>query len=91
MEMFEEAVRLFTPYMPKPGEEAAPGAKPAAPTPPVNPMLANPLMANSMNASAEAIMTMQRQMMDMQKQLAALAAAAYTPRKPDGDKGDKGE
>jgi hypothetical protein len=43
-------------------------------------------MTNPMAAGADAIMAMQKQMMDMQKQLAALAQSAYAP--PKGDKPD---
>lgn len=88
MEMFGEAVRLFTPY-------AAPGAaKPDAPANGVNgaaphtPPPSSP-MANPMTAGAEAMMAMQRQMLDMQKQIAALAANAYAPRATEPAKDDK--
>lgn len=73
MEMFEETVRFFTPFGRNPGAPGgtmpgdpastqAPPAPGAAPTPPSAPA-----------SGAEAIMALQKQMFDMQKQLAALA------------------
>jgi polyhydroxyalkanoate synthesis repressor PhaR len=77
MEMFEEAVRLFTPAFPT-APRAEPHTNGAAPSEPQRP--ANPMASNPMAAGAEAIMAMQKQMLDMQKQLAALAASAYAPK-----------
>jgi polyhydroxyalkanoate synthesis regulator protein len=60
MEMFEEAVRLFSPFVPKgrPADEGGTGAASAKPAP----------------EGAEALREMQKQMAEMQKQLALLAA-----------------
>lgn len=94
MEMFEEAVRLFSPYKAPDGAPSAGsthdanGAAPKSPFagyPMGSAMGVNPLAVNPMTAGADAIMAMQRQMMDMQKQLAALAAGAYAPRDPAKD------
>jgi polyhydroxyalkanoate synthesis repressor PhaR len=65
MEMFEEAMRLFAPFVPKPrtGDEGAPGTSSTSPPRPQ----ADP---------ADVIRDMQRQMADMQRQLATLATKA---------------
>jgi len=65
MEMFEETMRLFTPFVPKSG--AVPGG---APVPGVE---AKAVPETAVQAGAEAIKTMQRQMAEMQRQLASLA------------------
>lgn len=92
MEMFGEAVRLFTPYAPTGVRPDAPvnGAGGAATHTPPNPMTGamTGAMANPMAAGAEAMMAMQRQMLDMQKQIAALAANAYAPRPSEPGKDD---
>ncbi|MBI1360855.1 MAG: polyhydroxyalkanoate synthesis repressor PhaR [Alphaproteobacteria bacterium] len=69
MEMFEETMRLFTPFVPKPprAEEAAPAAKPE-PSPAAG--------------GEDTIRALQKQMAEMQKQLASLA----TPPAPPKDK-----
>lgn len=62
MEMFEDTMRLFTPFVARPGEQPAaapaPAPKPAAPA-----------------ESPDAIRDLQKQMAEMQKQLAELASA----------------
>jgi polyhydroxyalkanoate synthesis repressor PhaR len=89
MEMFEEAVRLFTPYAHKSGEDAGSAAARPGFAAGAGPMSGASLSANPMTAGADAIMAMQRQMLDMQKQLATLAASAYAPREPAKDKSGK--
>lgn len=64
MEMFEETMRFFTPFAPKPGgAPVMPGA--AAPETP-------PASAGAPD-SAEALRALQKQMAEMQRQLASLA------------------
>jgi polyhydroxyalkanoate synthesis repressor PhaR len=67
MEMFEETMRLFSPFVPKPGQPipGIPGAPPAAEP--------KAVPETAVAAGAEAIKAMQRQMADMQRQLAAMA------------------
>lgn len=74
MEMFEEAVRLFTPFPAVPRADAAPGAS------------ETPRPSNPMTAGADAIMAMQKQMLEMQRQLATLAARSYAPSSNDPSK-----
>ena len=69
MEMFEDTMRLFTPFAPRAGGEA--------PTPPQAPA-ASPKPAAD---SPDAIRALQQQMAEMQKQLADLAEAKRS--KPD--------
>ena len=76
MEMFEETMRLFTPFVPKPG----------APVPGVPGFTAGepkPAPETAVQAGAEAIKAMQKQMADMQRQLAAMAGMSLpTPPEP---------
>ncbi len=82
MEMFEETMRLFTPFVPRPGE-LPPGMPSATMTPFAAPPFGVPPSATppkppSGDAPAESpdvIRDLQKQMADMQQQLADLAAA----------------
>jgi hypothetical protein len=68
-------MRLFTPFAPKPG--MVPGAPSTAGAEPKAPP------ETAVQAGAEAIKTMQRQMADMQRQLASLAGMSLpTPPEP---------
>jgi polyhydroxyalkanoate synthesis repressor PhaR len=69
MEMFEETMRFFAPFVPK-----APETQGAATPPPS----AGPASTNAFN---DPLTALQKQMADMQRQLAALAAAGRDPSK----------
>lgn len=82
MEMFEEAMRFFSPFgarREEPNAQAPDKDKSAGPaTPPATSGLPSPM------SGFETIQAMQRQMMDMQMQLAQLAGLApKPPREPD--------
>lgn len=82
MAMFEDTMKLFTPFVPgAPG--AAPGAAPAAGPRSEDPGSARPAAPPT---GIDAIRALQQQMLDMQKQLAQLATGSYVPSHPDRDK-----
>jgi len=68
MEMFEDTMRLFTPFAPRPGDLPVPPHAPPAPSKPAS-------------ESPDAIRDLQQQMAEMQKQLADLASGKRS--KPD--------
>lgn len=72
MEMFEETVRLFTPFVPKPG----PGSQPSEP---------KPVPETAVQAGAEALRTIQEQMAEMQRQIARLTGMT-PPAAPSAEK-----
>jgi polyhydroxyalkanoate synthesis repressor PhaR len=72
MEMFEETMRFFAPFVPKP--PLTPDMPGAATPPPAS----GPATTNAFN---DPLTALQKQMADMQKQLAALAAAGRDPSK----------
>jgi polyhydroxyalkanoate synthesis repressor PhaR len=81
MTMFEDAMKLFAPFVPgTPG--AMPGAAPAAPRADE----AAGAKPSTPPAGVEAIRALQQQMFDMQKQLAQLATGSYVPSQGDKDK-----
>ncbi len=74
MEMFEETVRFFTPFARPRTDDPTAGAPGAQPSGQTSPPVSGP---------ADAILNLQRQMLDMQKQLAALALGQDpNPNKP---------
>ncbi|MEZ5936893.1 MAG: polyhydroxyalkanoate synthesis repressor PhaR [Hyphomonadaceae bacterium] len=91
MEMFEEAMRFFTPFVPRPRPDEAPAggesADPAAAKPSQATASPSPLPAM---AGFEAIQAMQKQMFDMQRQIAQLAGLTGEPPSPTAPDKDKG-
>jgi polyhydroxyalkanoate synthesis repressor PhaR len=78
MEMFEDTMRLFTPFTGVPGAAAAVGVPGAPPEP-------RPAPETAVQAGAEAIRTMQKQMAEMQRQLAAMAGMPMPGAEPKKD------
>ncbi len=71
MEMFDETMRLFAPFVPKPprADEAGPSVKAEAPA-----------AETSAGGAEDTIRALQKQMAEMQKQLASLATPPNAPK-----------
>jgi polyhydroxyalkanoate synthesis repressor PhaR len=87
MSMFEDTMKFFAPFVPA----GVPGAMPNMPghgmpgAAPATPPRSDEAKAPTPSTGVDAILALQQQMMDMQRQLAQLAMGGYMPT-PDKDK-----